>query len=110
MASIRREADRAGPVFAALADATRRRLLERLSDHPGATATELAGELPISRQAVLKQLLALRDAGLVESARDGRQVRFRPTPAPLAEAMAWMTSVGAEWDERLDALDAHLRR
>jgi DNA-binding transcriptional ArsR family regulator len=99
---------RAAEVFGALADGTRRDLMARLAARPGATATELAEQLPITRQAVLKQLTTLASAGLVASSRDGRAVRYRLTPAPLSEAVAWMTSVGSQWDERLASLAAQL--
>jgi DNA-binding transcriptional ArsR family regulator len=90
-------------VFGALADSTRRSLLSALAEHP-ATATELAADLPISRQAVLKHLSALADAGLVSRERDGREVRYSVTPAPLSSAVSWIATVGAQWDERLAAL------
>lgn len=92
--------DPAGPVFEALADPVRRRLLSELSTSP-ATATELAAGLPISRQAVAKHLASLSDAGLLRRERSGRDVRYRVTPAPLTEAMGWMAEVGAGWDDRL---------
>ena len=95
--------DAAAAVFGALADPTRRQLLSTIAEHP-ATATELAGELPISRQAVVKHLNALADAGLLERVRAGRQVRYRVTPAPLSDAVSWMAEVGGQWDERLAAL------
>jgi DNA-binding transcriptional ArsR family regulator len=98
----------ADAVFGALSDPTRRRLLALLDEHPEASATELARELPVSRQAVVKHLAALADAGLVASRRDGREVRFRPTPGPMSEAMAWMTTVGAQWDDRLADLQRRL--
>jgi DNA-binding transcriptional ArsR family regulator len=94
------------PVFAALSDATRRTLLTRLADGGPATATQLAAELPITRQAVVKHLEALREAGLVTSARTGREVRYRVTPAPLADAVGWIADVGGQWDSRLAALQA----
>ena len=94
------------PVFAALSDATRRQLLTRLADGGPATATQLAAELPISRQAVVKHLESLRDAQLVTSARDGREVLYRVTPEPLADAVGWIAAVGAQWDSRLAALQA----
>jgi DNA-binding transcriptional ArsR family regulator len=100
----------AGDVFGALADPTRRALLERLSAEGGATATELASALPITRQAVAKHLAVLAGAGLVDARRQGRETRYRPTPAPLGEAVAWMTGIGAEWDERLAALARTVRR
>src|SRR5438270_14086002 len=90
-------------VFAALADPTRRTLLRSIAVRP-ATATELADGVPISRQAVVKHLSALADAGLLERERTGREVRYRFTPAPLSEAVSWIANVGAQWDERLGAL------
>jgi DNA-binding transcriptional ArsR family regulator len=93
----------AGAVFGALADPTRRRLLSTIAAHP-ASATELAGTLPISRQAVVKHLNALAEAGLLERVPVGRQVRYRVTPAPLSEAVSWMAEVGGQWDDRLAAL------
>jgi predicted transcriptional regulator len=101
--------DAAGAVFGALADATRRQLLTTIARHP-ATATELAGELPISRQAVVKHLNALSDAGLLERVPSGREVRYRVTPAPLSDAVSWMAKVGGQWDERLAALAQTLSR
>jgi DNA-binding transcriptional ArsR family regulator len=62
------------------------------------TATELSGELPMTRQAVAKHLATLADAGLVAGERRGRETRYR------------LTDAGAEWDDRLDALRAHLER
>jgi len=99
---------RAEGVFSALADPTRRSIIAHLSERGPVSATELAEELPVTRQAVAKHLAALEAAGLVESERHGRERRFRLTPAPLADAMGWMTEVGAQWDRRLDALRRHL--
>jgi DNA-binding transcriptional ArsR family regulator len=98
------DSDRAGAVFGALSDARRRALFAQIAEHPEATATELAAGLPISRQAVLKHLNALADAGLLDRERSGREVRYRVTPAPLSEAVSWMAEVGAQWDDRLAAL------
>jgi DNA-binding transcriptional ArsR family regulator len=95
--------DATDAVFEALADPMRRRLLSRLSADP-ATATELAAELPISRQAVAKHLTSLSRAGLLERERSGRDVRYRVTPAPLSEAVGWMAQVGGQWDDRLARL------
>ena len=100
--------DRAGAVFGALSDPTRRALLAAIAEHPATTATQLASELPISRQAVLKHLNALTDAGLVDRTRAGREVRYQFTPAPLSDAVGWMAEVGAEWDERLALLRRQL--
>lgn len=101
--------DRIDAVFSALSDPTRRQVIRCLSEAPG-TATELAGRLPVTRQAVAKHLAALDEAGLVTGERSGREVRYRLTPSPMTEAVGWMTEVGAEWDLRLEALRKHLRR
>lgn len=98
----------ADQVFAALSDATRREVLELISARGEASATQLARELPVSRQAVNKHLASLSTAGLVADRRSGREVLYHLTPAPMAEAMGWMTRVGGEWDARLGALRAHL--
>jgi DNA-binding transcriptional ArsR family regulator len=98
-------ADPAGVVFGALGDPTRRSLMALLGQRGEASATELARELPVTRQAVQKHLGTLSDAGLVAARRSGREVLYRPTPAPMSEAMAWMAEVGSQWDERLAALE-----
>lgn len=99
--------DRAGAVFTALADPMRRRLLTQIAAHPS-TATELSGDLPISRQAVAKHLQSLSEAGLLVRERTGRDVRYRVTPEPLSEAVSWMAEVGGQWDERLARLSRAL--
>jgi ArsR family transcriptional regulator, cadmium/lead-responsive transcriptional repressor len=97
-----------GAVFAALADPTRRRIVGALAEGRPVTASSLAAELPVTRQAVAKHLAALRDAGLACAESVGRETRYRLTPAPFAEAMAWMASTGAGWDERLARLERRL--
>jgi DNA-binding transcriptional ArsR family regulator len=101
--------DRTGAVFGALSDPTRRALLRAIADQPEATATELAQGLPISRQAVLKHLAALAEAGLVDRERAGREVHYHVTPQPLSDAVSWMADVGGQWDTRLAALKRQLR-
>jgi DNA-binding transcriptional ArsR family regulator len=96
--------DPASAVFGALSDPRRRALLAEIAEHPSTTATELAADLPISRQAVLKHLNALAAAGLLDRERSGREVRYTVTPAPLSDAVSWIAAVGAQWDERLEAL------
>ncbi len=91
-------------VFAALGDPGRRALVEAVAARGDATATELAAELPVTRQAVSKQLTALAAAGLLRSTRSGRETRYALTPEPLGDAVAWMVEVGAAWDERLGKL------
>jgi DNA-binding transcriptional ArsR family regulator len=90
--------DALGQFFGALADPSRRHVLGYLAEHGTATATELTGELPMTRQAVAKHLATLSDAGLVEGERRGRETRYR------------LTQTGEEWDDRLDALRQHLER
>jgi DNA-binding transcriptional ArsR family regulator len=96
--------NRAGAVFGALADPTRRHLVQALAAEPGATATGLASTLPISRQAVAKHLKLLGEAGLVASRRSGREARFELDPRPLGDAAAWLGAIGADWDQRLGSL------
>jgi DNA-binding transcriptional ArsR family regulator len=101
---------RLGAVFSALADPTRRRLLGRLAEQPSATATELAAAEPVSRQAIVKHLQSLDEAGLVTPSRTGREVRYALTAAPLDDAVGWMVDVGAAWDRRLDRLRRRLEQ
>lgn len=99
-------------VFVALADSTRRRVLELLAQSGGATATQLAGSFPVTRQAIAKHLQVLADAGLATSERRGRETQWTLTPEALAPAMAWMQSLGdgddAGFEDRLSALQRHL--
>ena len=95
-------------VFEALADPTRREVMRRLAEGGPATATELAGDLPVTRQAVAKHLATLAEAGLVTSDRQGRETLFSFTPQPLTDAVTWMPDVGAQWDDRLQALSQSL--
>ncbi|MET8536465.1 metalloregulator ArsR/SmtB family transcription factor [Streptomyces sp. NPDC005065] len=88
-------------VLAALADPTRRQLLELLAAQDEATATTLAARLPVSRQAVVKHLAVLDAAGLVSSSRVGREVRYTVRPAALDATARWMASLAADWDRRL---------
>jgi DNA-binding transcriptional ArsR family regulator len=92
------------PVFTALADPTRRRIVEILARRPTETATGFAAELPISRQAVAKHLATLRRARLVRAARAGRETRYSLDAEPLAGVSDWVELVGAEWDARLERL------
>lgn len=85
-------------VFAALADPTRRRLLERLVHDGPHTATELADGAAVSRQAIVKHLQALAAADLVTPERDGRHVRYRATTESLADALGWLLDASARWD------------
>jgi DNA-binding transcriptional ArsR family regulator len=97
-------------VFAALGDPGRRSLVEAVAARGTATATELSAELPVTRQAVAKQLTALAGAGLLRATRSGRETRYEVTPEPLGDALAWMVEVGAVWDDRLAKLGRTLAR
>jgi DNA-binding transcriptional ArsR family regulator len=98
-----RNADRAGAVFSALADPTRRRVVRELSADGPLTATQLADRIPVSRQAITKHFAALEEAGLATSTRTGRESRFELRTEPFAEAEEWMRAIGATWDRRLQA-------
>src|SRR5207245_3921188 len=87
-------------VFLALADPTRRRLLERLATGPR-SATGLEPRFPLTRQAVAKHLGTLTDAGMVAKPRHGREVRYQLETAPLGEASDWLTTLTARWEHRL---------
>ncbi len=91
-------------LFGALADPTRRALLQRLVQQGPDTATRLVEQFAMSRQAVVKHLQALADAGLVTSERDGREVRYRATPDRLRDAVTWLLDTGGRWDRRADRL------
>jgi DNA-binding transcriptional ArsR family regulator len=94
----------ADEVFAALADPTRRRVLDLLAERGEGTATTVAGELPVTRPAVVKHLTVLDRAGLVESRRQGREVLFTVRPERLEATARRMSATAAEWDARLSAL------
>ena len=101
MSDTARELDE---LWAAVGEPTRRRLLDLLLARGEATATALADELPVTRQAVAKHLAVLDRAGLVESRRLGRELRYTVRPARLDEATRSMNQVAAQWDRRLDAI------
>jgi DNA-binding transcriptional ArsR family regulator len=94
----------ADELWAAVADPTRRRLLDVLLARGEATATTLAAELPVTRQGVAKHLAVLDRAGLVEARRQGREVLYTVRPEQLDAATRWMAQVAAEWDDRLNAI------
>lgn len=91
-------------VFVALADPTRRLLLQLLAARRPSSATTLAGELPVSRQAVTQHLAVLEQSRLVASRRSGREVLFSVRPEPLMATASWMTALAATWEERLRLL------
>jgi DNA-binding transcriptional ArsR family regulator len=99
----------AGPAdrFAALADATRRHLLEELAAGDR-TVSELLTGLDVSQAAVSQHLRVLREAGLVTARRDGRHRRYRLRPAALTDLRDWLDELERFWRERLAALGDYL--
>jgi DNA-binding transcriptional ArsR family regulator len=96
-------------VFHALADPSRRTVLEILRDHP-ATAGELAAALPIARPGVSRHLRVLREAGLVDVHHDAQRRIYSVRPEPLAEVDAWLDDYRALWLNRIDALHTEIAR
>ena len=98
-------------VFVALADPTRRSILAALASGGPATATDLADQLPITRQAIAKHLALLTDTGLV-TAEPGerRRVRYRLRSAPMQVAQQFLAALARDWDGPLEALQDHLSR
>ena len=97
-------------VFQAVADSTRRELLERLRASGPLSLTAVAEGLPMTRQAVTKHLDALAESGLVQVSRSGRERLHELDAEPLRALRAWIEPYEAEWDRRLDRLRRHLDR
>ena len=97
-------------LFGALADPTRRALLSTLVRQGPHTATQLSDGQPMTRQAIVKHLQALAEAGLVASSREGREVLYRATTAELKSAVDWLLTTGTQWDDRTDRLRAATQR
>jgi DNA-binding transcriptional ArsR family regulator len=91
-------------LWSAIGDPTRRRMLDLLLVEGGGTATSLAQQLPVTRQAVAKHLGVLDRVGLVQAAPAGRERRYRVDDAQLARAVTQLSSVGAAWDARLQRI------
>ncbi len=96
-------------VLHALADESRRTVLEILRDHP-ATAGELADALPIARPGVSRHLRVLREAGLVDVQAEAQRRIYSLRPEPLADLDAWLGPYRAVWQGRLDALHTEIAR
>jgi DNA-binding transcriptional ArsR family regulator len=93
----------------ALADGSRRTMLEALSHGP-ATVTELAALLPIARPGVSRHLRVLREAGLVDVRQEAQRRVYSLRPQPLAEIDAWLGQYRALWEQRMDALHTEIAR
>jgi DNA-binding transcriptional ArsR family regulator len=93
----------------ALADESRRTMLESLSHGP-ATAGDLAAMLPIARPGVSRHLRVLREAGLVEVRQEAQRRVYSIRPEPLAEIDEWLAGYRALWEQRLGALHTEIAR
>ncbi|GAA3696265.1 metalloregulator ArsR/SmtB family transcription factor [Microlunatus aurantiacus] len=96
-------------VLQALADPSRRTVLEILRDHP-ATAGELADTLPIARPGVSRHLRVLREAGLVDVRQEAQRRIYTLRPESLVEVDAWLENYRLLWQHRLDALHTEIAR
>jgi DNA-binding transcriptional ArsR family regulator len=95
--------------FAALADPTRRAILERLAQGD-ATVGELAEPFRMTMPAISKHLSVLERAGLITKSRDGQRRHFRITATPLKNATSWLNEYRRHWEANLESLDAYLTR
>ncbi len=100
----------AAPLFAALGDETRLRLLMRLSSEGPGSITRLSAKAQVSRQAITKHLEVLSEAGLVRSSRSGRERIWELEPKRLEEAHAYLDRISAEWDDALARLKRFVER
>jgi DNA-binding transcriptional ArsR family regulator len=91
-------------VFAALGDPTRLSVLSLVGETDGPTATSLAGQVGVSRPAVVKHLRVLEGAGLVTREKQGRDVRFHVEAATMAATADWLEKRAAAWGEQLASL------
>ncbi len=104
--SSRRVSD-PGDVFVALADPTRRHLLDLLADHPR-SASDLSRRVDISRQAIAKHLTALEAVSLVSAEKVGREVVFDVSAEGLQSVSDWIEQTSKAWELRLDRIGAAL--
>ena len=88
-------------LWEAIADPTRRKLLDLLVARGQATATTLTEEMPVSRQAISKHLVLLQRVGLIDGHRHGREVRYEVREQRLADATGALSEVANRWDHRL---------
>jgi DNA-binding transcriptional ArsR family regulator len=96
------------PLFDALGDPNRLRIVSRLCDGGPCSTSEVTQVVPVSRQAATKHLLLLEAVGLVSSHRQGRERIWRMRPEPLAEASQYLTTLSKRWDRAIDRLRAYV--
>lgn len=99
--------NQADAVFRAVADPTRREILAMLRDRE-LSIRDIAKHFPASRTAIAKHLIALADAGLAASRRQGRETRYRLNPDPLILVQQWLSFFDTYWDGKLQALKTML--
>jgi DNA-binding transcriptional ArsR family regulator len=98
------------PVFAALGDSTRLRLVAALCTGSALSIAQLTAGTPITRQAVTKHLEVLADAGLVHDVRQGRERLWELQPSRIDEARRALDAIAAQWDQALQRLKAFVER
>jgi DNA-binding transcriptional ArsR family regulator len=91
-------------LWSAIADPSRRRVLDLIVSHSDVSASWLAGQVPFSRQAVSKHLVVLEEAGLIRRRKQGREVLYQVRADRLDQATRAMTDLAAQWDRRLGAI------
>jgi ArsR family transcriptional regulator, cadmium/lead-responsive transcriptional repressor len=91
-------------LWAAIAEPSRRRLLDALLLNPGSSASALARELPLTRQAIAKHLTVLEQSGLVTNTKVGREVQYSVDPERMQAASRILQDAGSSWDQRLHAI------
>jgi DNA-binding transcriptional ArsR family regulator len=91
-------------LWAAIADPSRRRVLDLLVQRGEATASTLADQVPFTRQAVSKHLVVLEEAGMISRRKEGREVLFQVDADRLDQATRAMAEVARQWDRRLDSI------
>jgi ArsR family transcriptional regulator, cadmium/lead-responsive transcriptional repressor len=91
-------------LWSAIADPSRRRVLDLIVSHGDVSASWLAGHVPFSRQAVSKHLVVLEQAGLISRRKQGREVLYQVQAGRLDQAARAMAELAAQWDQRLGAI------
>jgi DNA-binding transcriptional ArsR family regulator len=108
MASAQQTVARSAPIFAALGDETRLRLVSRLCAGGPQSIADLTAGVTVTRQAVTKHLHVLEAAGIARGVRKGRESRWEIAPGKLDVARRYLDSISQQWERRLAALERHL--
>ena len=105
-----RQLRRHAPLFAALGDETRLKLVARLCDRSPSSISKLAHGMPITRQAITLHLQVLEKVGVVRGEMSGRERLFELNPKPLGQAKDYLVLVSNQWDNALARLKKHVER